>query len=212
MNIMVTDDTRLVREGIVNLLKVHGYDVVSEASDGAEAIAKAEEHRPDLILMDIRMPRMNGVEATRIIKARYPKIKVVMLTVSEEEPDLLAAIESGADGYLLKNMTAEQLCDEIKTVQEDQAVISKAVAAKLLEGFRRSSIQNGKEIDKSVDPLTARETEILKLVSQGLSNRDVGENLFISENTVKYHMKKILEKLHMEKRAQVIAWASRRNN
>lgn len=207
MNVMVVDDTRLMRDGIANLLRAQGHKVVAQAANGRDAIAQASTARPDLVLMDIRMDVTNGLEATRIIKTKHPDMKIVILTVSDDEEDLLEAVRSGADGYLLKDMTAEQLFEELDTVARGGAAISKSLAGKLLEEFRRQS--KGPGAGRSNAALSARELEVLELVAQGHSNRAIGEHLIVSENTIKYHMKRILDKLHLENRAQVVAWAER---
>lgn len=206
MRVMLVDDTRLFRDGIANLLRAQGHDVVAEAGSGGEAVAKAAEVRPDLVLMDIRMAGMNGVEATRTIKAQQPQIKIVMLTVSEDEEDLLEAVKSGADGYLLKNITSNELFEELQTMERGGAVITRSLAGKLLEEFRRKGRREDTTRQTALSP---RELELLGLVAAGASNREAAARLFISENTVKYHMKRILEKLQLENRAQVVAWAAR---
>lgn len=205
MKVMVVDDTRLFREGIANLLRAQGHEVVDEAADGQQAIAKAASVKADLILMDLRMPVVNGLEATRVIKAEQPQMKIVMLTVSDEEEDLLEAVKSGADGYLLKDITSRQLFEEMEVLRLGGTVMTKSLAGKLLHEFRRRS----KEHTGPEASLSPREIEILGMVAAGFSNRAIAEKLVISENTVKYHMKRILEKLHLDNRAQVIAWAAR---
>lgn len=209
MKLMLVDDTRLVRDSLASLLRVQGFEVIAEASNGREALAKADTVRPDVILMDIRMPHMGGLEATRLIKTRHPDVKIVMLTVSEDEHDLFEAIKSGADGYLLKDLTAAELFEELESIGRGQgAVITKSLAGKLLAEFKRYGDQPSKN-NNIEGVLTLRELEVLRLVAQGFSNRRAGDSLSISENTVKYHMKQILDKLHLENRAQVIAWAAR---
>jgi two-component system NarL family response regulator len=156
--------------------------------------------------MDLRMPQMNGVEATRLIKARRPDMKVVILTVSDDEDDLVEAVKSGADGYLLKDITAEGLLEELQTLSRGEAVITKSLAGKLLDELRKGR-RSGNVPDQAA--LSARELEVLEHVASGLSNKETASRLYITENTVKYHMKRILEKLQLENRAQVIAWAAR---
>lgn len=204
---MLVDDQPLVRNGIASLLRSHGYEVVAEARSGHEAVAGFRGVKPDLILMDIRMPEMGGVEATRLIKSQHPDVKIVMLTVSDDEQDLFDAIKSGADSYLLKDLEASQFFDALEAVQRGEAVLPARLAGKLLKEFRGQAERvHG---DGGEQALTHREQEALSLVARGLTNKEVAAQLNISENTVKYHMKNILDKLHLQNRAQVIAWATR---
>ncbi len=207
MRVMLVDDQPLVRNGIASLLRARGHMVVAEAGDGREALARVGQAMPDLILMDIRMPNMGGLEATRLIKTRYPEVKIVMLTVSDDEQDLFDAIKSGAHSYLLKDLEAAQFFEALEAIQRGEAVVPTRLAGKLLEEFRAQARRVGKSDD--TEPLSLREQEILGLVAQGLTNKEVADQLHISENTVKYHMKNILDKLHLQNRAQVIAWAAR---
>lgn len=207
MRVMVVDDMRLLRDSIVKLLRVQGHEVLGEASSGREAIAKADLLHPDVILMDLRMPGISGFEATRTIKSQHPEIRIVMLTASTDEGDLAEAVKSGADGYLLKDITADELCADMEELKRGGTVLSKVLAGKLLEQFKsQSQALAGARQGPS---LTVRERQVLEYVAAGLSNRESGDRLFITENTVKYHMKRILEKLQVENRAQAIAWASR---
>ena len=207
MRVMLVDDRHLVRNGIASLLRARGHEVVAEADNGREALEKVGQVLPDLILMDIRMPQMNGLEATRLIKARYPDMKIVMLTVSDDEQDLFEAIKSGAHGYLLKDLEATQFFEALEDIATGQAVLPTRLAGKLLEEFRSQAKRAGNV--EEAELLSSREQEVLTLVAQGLTNKEVAEKLYISENTVKYHMKNILDKLHLQNRAQVIAWAAR---
>ncbi len=207
MKLMLVDDQPLVRNGIASLLRTRGHEVVGEANDGREALDLVDQTSPDLILMDIRMPRMGGLEATRLIKARHPETKIVMLTVSDDENDLFEAVKSGAHGYLLKDLEASQFFEALDAVDRGEAVIPTRLAGNLLEEFRSTSRRA--ESVKGGDSLSPREQEVLDLVSRGITNREVAERLYISENTVKYHMKNILDKLHFQNRSQVIAWAAR---
>ncbi len=203
---MLVDDQPLVRDGIASLLSARGFDVVGEASDGAGALEKARQLQPDVILMDVRMPGMGGLEATRLIKAEMPEIKVIILTVSDDEKDLFEAIKSGAHGYLLKNLQASEFFDALRGLERGEAPLPRRLATALLDEFRRST-----ELDRDRAPgagLSVREMEVLQQVAAGKSNREVAEALTISENTVKFHMKNILDKLHLQNRAQVVAWAA----
>ena len=209
MRVMLVDDHPLVRNGIASLLRARGHEVVAEASNGREALSTVGKISPDLVLMDIRMPEMGGLEATRLIKAEYPDIKIVMLTVSDDEQDLFEAVKSGAHGYLLKDLEASQFFEALEAIQRDEVVLPSRLAGKLLDEFRVQSQQVGKTVER--EPLSIREREVLDLVSQGITNKEVAEKLYISENTVKYHMKNILDKLHLRNRGEVIAWAARRD-
>lgn len=205
---MLVDDRPLTRSGIASLLRAHGHEVVAQAGNGREALEKIGQVAPDLILMDILMPEMGGLEATRLIKAQHPELKIVMLTVSDDEQDLYEAIKSGADSYLLKDLEASQFFEALDAIQRGEAVVPTRLAGRLLEEFRAQSTQAG---PKESETLSLREQGVLSLVAQGCTNKEVAEQLFISENTVKYHMKNILDKLHLQNRTQVIAWAARRD-
>ena len=203
---MLVDDRPLIRNGIASLLLAHGHKVVAEANDGQEALTLVDESSPDLILMDIQMPGMGGLEATRLIKAQHPDTKIVMLTVSDDENDLFEAVKSGAHGYLLKDLEAPQFFKALDAIDRGEAVIPARLAGNLVTEFRSKSQQVEAESSGSLSP---REQEVLDLVSQGLTNKEVAGALYISENTIKYHMKNILDKLHLQNRSQVIAWAAR---
>ena len=206
----MVDDRPLMRNGIASLLRTHGHEVVAEANNGHEALELVGRSLPDLILMDIQMPVMGGVEATRLIKARHPDTKIVMLTVSDDENDLFEAVKSGAHGYLLKDLEATQFFEALDAIDRGEAVIPTRLAGNLLAEFRSKS-QRVQESEPS-DSLSPREKEVLDLVSHGLTNKEVAEKIHVTENTVKYHMKNILDKLHLRNRSQVIAWAARRGN
>lgn len=207
MKVMLVDDQPLVRNGIASLLQSRGHEVVAEASNGREALAVVKDAAPDVILMDIRMPDLGGLETTRLVKAQYPDITIVMLTVSDDEQDLFEAVKSGAHSYLLKDLEATEFFEALDSIQRGEAVLPTRLAGKLLDEFRTQAKAVASADD--VEVLSAREHEILDLVAQGMMNKEVAEKLFISENTVKYHMKNILDKLHLQNRAQVIAWAVR---
>lgn len=205
MRVLLVDDHALFRDGIRSLLEARGVQVVGEAGDGQEAIDAAARLRPDVILMDITMPRMDGLEATRLIKARMPEIKIVMLTVSDEDHSLFEAIKSGAQGYLLKNLQADEFFELLTGIERSEAPISRGLAGRILEEFagRRAAAP------ALQDELTEREQEVLRAVSGGASNREIAAALHISENTVKFHMKNILDKLHLRNRSEVVAYAAR---
>ncbi len=211
MRVLLVDDHALFRDGVRSLLQARGVEVVGEASNGEEAVEAALRLRPDVVLMDIYMPRVDGLEATRLIKASLPQVKIIMLTVSDEDHTLFEAVKSGAQGYLLKNLRAEEFFELLSGVERGEAPISRSLASRILEEFARQHTQHpsGRQEDEAEEP-TEREREVLQLVSRGLSNREVAAALHISENTVKFHMKNILSKLHLRNRAQVVAYAARR--
>ncbi len=191
MRILLADDHALFRDGLASLLGAWGHDVVGQASTGAEAAALADRTQPDLVLMDVRMPGGSGIEATARIKATCPSTAIVMVTVSEDEDDLFAAIKAGAQGYLLKNLEAAQLRSMIDAVGRGEAAISPATAARIIEEFvRRERLPDTPVADP--DRLTERELEVLALVTQGLRNKEIAAELGISENTAKYHLRNIL--------------------
>src|SRR5262245_48412096 len=184
-------------------------EVVGEAGDGAEAIEKAQELMPDVVLMDVRMPRRGGIEATQTIKDLIPHAKILMLTISDEEADLYDAIKAGANGYLLKEISIEEVADAIRSVVQGQSLISPSMASKLLNEFNTLAKQADEKPRLQAPRLTTRELEVLKLVAQGMSNRDVAEALFIAENTVKNHVRNILEKLQLHSRMEAVVYAVR---
>ncbi len=184
-------------------------DVVGEAGDGHEAVDKAQELMPDVILMDVRMPRRSGIEATQQIKDLLPHVKILMLTISDEEADLYDAIKAGASGYLLKEISIDEVADAIRSVWAGQSRISPSMAAKLLTEFAAMSKRAEERQQLPAPRLTDREMEVLKLVAQGLNNRDIAKELFISENTVKNHIRNILEKLHLHSRMEAVVYAVR---
>lgn len=209
LRILLVDDHVLFRKGVAALLTSRkGLEVVGEAGDGLEAVARARETVPDLILMDIGMPKCDGLEATRRIKREMPHVKIIVLTVSDDDQDLFEAIKSGAQGYLLKNLEPYQLFDMLESISRGEAPLSGAIAAKILEQFCRSDRGVIQE-PETRDELTGREIEILQLVVEGKTNKEIGATLFISENTVKIHLRNILEKLHLQNRIQAAVYAVR---
>ncbi|MBI2871924.1 MAG: response regulator transcription factor [Chloroflexi bacterium] len=210
MRVLLADDHALFRDGIASLLQAWGYEVVGQASDGLEALQQARKLHPDLILMDVRMPRCTGLESTRLIKAEMPEVKVVIVTVSEDEEDLFEAIKSGAQGYILKNIAGAEFVELINGMARGDAPIQRHLAAKILEEFARHA---AKKQDPSASPeeeLTDREMEVLRLVARGSTNKDIAQTLFISPDTTKFHLRNIMQKLHLQNRAQVISYALRR--
>ena len=208
IRVILVDDQLLFRRGVRALLEEEpGIEVVGEASDGREGVELARATRPDAVLMDVNMPVLNGIEATRIIKSERPETKIVALTVSDEDQDLFEAIKAGAQGYLLKDLRPEELFEMIRGVMRGETPISPAVAGKLLNEFRKRPWHEPSEA--AGWDLTARELEVLQLVAEGLGNAEIAARLYIVEGTVKNHLHNILEKLHLENRVQAAAYAIR---
>jgi DNA-binding NarL/FixJ family response regulator len=209
IRVAIVDDQELFRRGLVMLVGAEDdIEVVGEASDGAEAAALAEEKAPDVILMDVRMPKMSGTEACVTIKQLAPSAKIIMLTMSDEEADLYDAIKNGASGYLLKDASIDEVAQAIRLVADGQSLISPSMAAKLLEEFKTISRSGGKP-EEIAPRLTDRELEVLNLVARGLNNREIARDLYISENTVKNHVRNILEKLQLHSRMEAVMYAVR---
>ncbi len=212
MRVLLVDDHALFVEGLQNLLTARGIQVVGTARDGLEALNKARALSPDIILMDIRMPRCDGLAATRLIRAEKPESRIVMLTTSTQEADLFEAIKSGACGYLLKNLEAEPFIDYLEGVMKGEAAIPGELASAVLKEFgRMAEGRRGEDETRKGDSaeLTPRQTEVLQLVAQGLPYKEVANALGLSEHTVKYHMGEILQRLHLKNREQVVAYAVR---
>lgn len=209
MRVLVVDDHPLFRDGIRSLLLSHDFQVVGEASNGLEAVAKTKELKPELVLMDVRMPRMGGVEATRLLKAENPALKIVMLTASDDDDDVFEAIKSGADGYLLKSLQSDEFFRLLAGVERDESPISPTLAAKILHEFVQLQRVGESRDDSSSEGLTARELEVLELLADGSVNSEIAAALVITESTVKFHVKNIMGKLHLQNRGQVIAYATR---
>ncbi len=204
MRVLLADDHALFRAGIESLLRAWDVEVVGHASDGNEAVEQVRRLRPDLVLMDVRMPRCNGIEATRLIKAELPATTIVMVTVSDDDEDVFEAIKGGADGYLLKDMSEEELSGTLAAVAAGKPAMSPALAARIVDEFARAA----RPTDESqAAALTPRESEVLRLVAAGATNREIGVALDVTENTVSFHMKNILAKLHLKNRAQAAVYA-----
>jgi DNA-binding NarL/FixJ family response regulator len=206
--VLVVDDQQLFRRGLVMLLGVEDdIEVVGEAGDGIAATELAASAVPDVILMDVRMPKRSGIEACVAIKEAAPTARIIMLTVSDEEADLYDAVKNGASGYLLKDSSIDEVAQAIRVVADGQSLISPSMAIKLLDEFKQMSRSDRQQVP--TPKLTDRELEVLKLVAQGLNNREIAKRLFISENTVKNHVRNILEKLQLHSRMEAVMYAVR---
>jgi len=214
MRILLADDHALFRDGVASLLDAWGHEVVGQAGSADEAIRLARELKPELVLMDVRMPG-SGIEATRAIRLGDGAPSVVMLTVSDEEDDLFEAIKAGAQGYLLKNLESAQLRAMLDAVSRGEPAITPSTAFRIVHEFRRREAAAGRRDDtgkpagQDADQLTERELEVLGLVTAGDRNKEIAAKLGITENTVKFHLRNILDKLHAQSRAEVAVRAVR---
>jgi DNA-binding NarL/FixJ family response regulator len=210
LRVLIVDDHALFRRGLSGVLKQEeDIEVIGEAADGVEAVERALELVPDVVLMDVRMPKMSGIEATRHIKEAQPDVKVLMLTISDQEEDLFASVKAGASGYLLKEIPIDEVAGAIRSVWAGQSRLSPTVAAKLLTEFAEISRRDEERRRLIAPRLTDREMEVLRLVARGLPNREIARQLFIAENTVKNHIRSILEKLHLHSRMEAVVYAVR---
>lgn len=213
MRVLLADDHLLIVEGLTNLLVANGIDVVGTAADGRQAVVQAQALSPDLILMDLRMPVCDGLTATRLIKAQWPEIKVVILTTSAEDQDLFDAVKSGACGYLHKSISGDAFVEALRGLDEGVPPFSPGLANKLLGEFVRLSVGTPvdpiSEVQEPSTALTERQREVLQLVAFGMTYKEVGRELALSERTVRYHMAEIMDRLHLEHRSQVIAYAGK---
>jgi len=208
MRILIADDHALFRDGLRSLLQSHGHEVIGEARNGRQAIELALQLHPDLVLMDIQMPELDGVSATRELTAQMPDIKVVALTASEQNETLFDAIKAGAQGYLLKNLEAEEFFALLDRASAGEPALTPNLARKLLQEFAKPAARPTAEPDS--DALTDREREVLELMVDGVtSNRKLANRLGLSENTVKFHVRNILDKLRLHNRAQAVGYALR---
>lgn len=203
VRVLVVDDHPHAREAIGDILAEDpSFEIIAYAENGDEAISQTELWMPDLILMDIHMPGKDGLEATREIKLRYPYVKIVLITVSDDATHLFEALKQGAQGYLLKNLEPGTWLEYLRAIASDEAPLSSELALRILQEFSLMKKEAGE-----TSPLTAREREILGWVAQGMTNREIGAVLHISDQTVKNHLKNILQKLHLENRVQLTRYA-----
>lgn len=208
MRLVIADDHALFRDSLKSLLVARGIEVVGEAGNGEEAVTLARQLRPDIVLMDLSMPDMDGLAATRLISAELPEVKVVVVTASSEDEDLFEAIKSGAEGYLLKDLEADRFFTLLKGVERGEPALTPLLARKLLNEFAKPKSPNNDL--KDPDALTSREMEVLEAMVAGVTtNRSLAKYLGVSENTVKFHVRNILDKLHLHNRAQVVSYALR---
>lgn len=203
---MLADDHRMLREGLRRSMSEQGFDVIGEASDGEDAVHLAEELQPDVILMDVTMPEMDGVEATRHIKEAFPEITIVMLTMHADQEVLTAAIRAGASGYLVKDCSTEEIASAVRMAASGETALSPQLAASMLEEVRKLDQPSADDDDRVV---THREEEVLQLIADGCSTPEVAERLFISQKTVKNHLASIYQKLDARDRTQAVLQAVR---
>ena len=209
--LVLVDDHTLFRDGMKELIgHWDDFEVVGEAADGLEALALCRRVLPDIVLMDINMPVLDGVQTTQRIHQELPSVRVVMLTMSEEEKDLFEAIKCGAQGYVLKNTPARRLRDLLRGVMWGEAPLSGGIAAKVLTEFTGQKSEGDTPLAARIEPLTDREIKVLQLVAEGLSNSEIGKQLFLGEQTVKKHLRHVLQKLHLNNRVQAAVYAVRR--
>lgn len=201
--VLVADDHSLFRDGITSLLEAAGYEVIEQVGDGEQAIEAVRRLKPELVLLDISMPKKSGLDALKQIKLEYPETQVVMLTVSDDDENLFAAIQSGADGYLLKDLNTTEFIALLEGLGDGEAAIDRKMTTRLVNGYKTLANDGG----QSQNNLTKREIELLHLMVDGTSNKGIAEKLFISENTVKYHIRNILQKLGVQNRTEAVGIA-----
>jgi DNA-binding NarL/FixJ family response regulator len=204
MRILIADDHPLFRDGISSLLTAEGHEVVAQVGDGLAALEEAINLRPDLVLMDISMPRSNGIETLRLIKKKAPDVRVVIMTVSEDDSDLLTAFDAGANGYLLKSLNGDEFLSSLKDLENGDLAISKHSASRLVKGI----VSQSHKMDQTA-MLSSREQDLLALLADGYSNKIIAQRLNLSENTVKYHIKNILQKFNVQNRTEAVLHAIR---
>lgn len=205
MRVLIVDDHALFRSGLASLLTANDIEVIGEAGGGQEGVAKARQLRPDIVLMDVKMANFNGIQATQLIKKEMPDTKIVIVTAFDDDEDLFEAMRSGADGYILKDIEGEEFIKLLSNIMEGDIAVSPWVADKIAKKLFR---QPGRlDSSRSVNELTNKEVEVLKLVAHGATNKEIASSLNISDNTVKYHLRNIMEKLNVKNRAQIAAFA-----
>lgn len=210
IRILIADDHELFRRGLRMVLEdEHDIDVIGEAGDGKTAVQMVRDEAPDVVVMDVRMPVMSGIDAARQMKDENPSVKVLMLTISDDEDDLYQAIKAGANGYLLKEISIDEIGNAVRSVHGGQSLISPSMASKLLNEFATMIKKEEEKAHVPTPRLTPREMEVLQHVAQGMNNREIAKALFISENTVKNHVRNILEKLHLHSRMEAVVYAVR---
>jgi DNA-binding NarL/FixJ family response regulator len=210
IRVLLADDHALFREGLAGILDAQpDLEVIGEAGDGLEVIVKAQELKPDLIVMDVSMPGCDGVEATQRIKKNLPEVTIVMLTVRNEDEKLFEAIKSGAQGYLLKSIRSRDLVSLLRGAVQGEAAITSSMGGRMLEEFRRLAQQESRFPDDDAISLTRREQEVLSLVAEGATDQEIAQELSISIHTVKSHMRNILGKLHLSHRHEAALFALR---
>lgn len=217
IKVALVDDQSLIREGLGMLLSFYDdIEIIGEASNGEEAIRLAGEKTPDVLLMDIRMPVMDGVEATKIIKEKYPAIKIIILTTFNEDAYIFEGLKNGADGYILKDIKSDEMVKGIKTVYQGNVLLQPEVATKLVKAFNNIDVNKGcgeaepARLKGRFEVLTSREMEIALLVARGRSNKEISEELYLTEGTVKNHITKVLDKLGLENRTQLALYVNRK--
>ncbi len=210
MRVLLADDHPLFLDGLKNLLAARGIDVVGTARDGLEALEQVRALHPDVVLMDIHMPRLNGIAATRMIRAEQPETRIVLLTMSASDDELFEAISAGVSGYLLKTQDTGEVFALLADVARGEVALSPGLASRILNEFRRRATAPPEVGDRRpVESLSPRETQVLALVAQGLTYKEAGAKLCLAERTIKYHMGEIVARLHVESRAQAIEYARR---
>ncbi|WP_010676929.1 response regulator [Bacillus timonensis] len=217
-SIVIIDDHQLFREGVKRILDFEPtFQVVAEGDDGEQALALIEEHKPDVVIMDINMPNLNGIEATKQLIDTYPDTKIIILSIHDDESYVTHALKTGATGYLLKEMDADSLVEAVKVVAEGGSYLHPRVTHNLVKEFRRLAVASGQsvttnsytemEVRRPLHLLTRRECEVLQLLTDGRSNRGIGDDLYISEKTVKNHVSNILQKMNVNDRTQAVVVA-----
>lgn len=210
MKTLLVDDHSLVLEGLRNFLTANGFEVVGLASNGAEALLKFEMYKPDLVLMDVQMADCDGIQATQMIKREYPDAKIVMLTAVEDDESLFAAIQAGAEGYLLKDMEPERFLRQLASAASGELPFAPGLAERLLREFNRRAQKREDKADGAQRELTERQENLLQLLAGGLTYKEIAGQMGVAVPTVRYHIKELLAKMHLTNRAQLIAYALRR--